>query len=212
MGDGGVVPHGQGDCRRWRRPFRSTDHARAPATPHRDIAPLQPLPGDETNTTPLSSNPAARDLTYHRGGISKNASGAGMIHGVFHHRGGTIRRSSKVYSCRNHSMETSLRRNSSSCAVGHAIVRKPLPAPPRAPLGATPDRSRLGDKRLAERCNRGICCMSVRAHPTEPSISSSMSRFSSTAYSMGSCFTNGSRNPLTIIVDASSSLKPRLMR
>jgi hypothetical protein len=49
-------------------------------------------------------------------------------------------------------------------------------------------------------------------HPTEPSISSSIRRFNSTAYSMGSCFTNGSMNPLTIIMLASASPMPRLMR
>src|SRR4029079_11981833 len=49
-------------------------------------------------------------------------------------------------------------------------------------------------------------------HPTEPSISSAISRFISTAYSIGSSFTIGSMNPLTIIVVASGVDRPRLCR
>ncbi len=49
-------------------------------------------------------------------------------------------------------------------------------------------------------------------HPTVPVISSSIRRFSSTAYSIGSCLTSGSRKPLTIMREASCSLIPLLMR
>ena len=49
-------------------------------------------------------------------------------------------------------------------------------------------------------------------YPTEPSISSWMSRFSSTAYSSGSSLVNGSMKPLTIIVSASLRVMPRLIR
>ena len=45
--------------------------------------------------------------------------------------------------------------------------------------------------------------------PMEPTISSWISRFSSTAYSIGSSFVTGSMKPLTIIAAASSSVKPR---
>src|SRR2546423_1091591 len=48
--------------------------------------------------------------------------------------------------------------------------------------------------------------------PTEPSISSWMRRFSSTAYSSGSSLVNGSMKPLTIIVSASERGMPRLIR
>ena len=48
--------------------------------------------------------------------------------------------------------------------------------------------------------------------PTDPSISSSMRRFISTAYSMGSSRTNGSMKPLTIISRAWSASMPRLCR
>ena len=48
--------------------------------------------------------------------------------------------------------------------------------------------------------------------PTEPSISSWMRRFSSTAYSRGSSLVNGSMKPLTIIVSASARGMPRLIR
>src|SRR5690606_39186119 len=49
-------------------------------------------------------------------------------------------------------------------------------------------------------------------YPTLPSISSSISRFSSTAYSRGSSFAIGSMNPRTTMVAASSSERPRLIR
>ena len=49
-------------------------------------------------------------------------------------------------------------------------------------------------------------------HPTEPSICSWISRFSSTAYSSGSSLVIGSTNPETIIAEASSSDSPRLIR
>ena len=42
----------------------------------------------------------------------------------------------------------------------------------------------------------------------EPSICSSISRFISTAYSIGSSLVIGSMNPLTISLDASSSEMP----
>ena len=50
------------------------------------------------------------------------------------------------------------------------------------------------------------------AYPTLPSICSSISRFISTAYSMGSSFTSGSMKPVTIMADASASDSPRLIR
>lgn len=50
------------------------------------------------------------------------------------------------------------------------------------------------------------------AQPTEPSIWSSMSRLSSTAYSMGSSLTIGSMKPATTIAVACSSVRPRLIR
>ena len=48
--------------------------------------------------------------------------------------------------------------------------------------------------------------------PTDPSICNSIRRFISTAYSIGSSFTSGSMKPLTIMVDASVSDRPRLIR
>src|SRR6185369_5796352 len=50
------------------------------------------------------------------------------------------------------------------------------------------------------------------AHPTAPSICSSMSRLSSNAYSMGSSLAIGSMKPRTIIAIASSSVRPRDIR
>ena len=51
-----------------------------------------------------------------------------------------------------------------------------------------------------------------RSTPREPSICSSISRFISTAYSIGSSLTSGSMKPLTIIELASASVRPRLCR
>ncbi len=50
------------------------------------------------------------------------------------------------------------------------------------------------------------------AYPTLPIISNWISRFSSTAYSSGSSLAIGSMKPLTIMLIASSSLRPRLCR
>ena len=51
-----------------------------------------------------------------------------------------------------------------------------------------------------------------RNYPTDPSICNWISRFISTAYSIGSSLTSGSMKPLTIIALASSSGRPRLIR
>ena len=48
--------------------------------------------------------------------------------------------------------------------------------------------------------------------PTAPSICSSISRFSSSAYSIGSSRAIGSTKPRTIVAMASSSVMPRLIR
>ena len=48
--------------------------------------------------------------------------------------------------------------------------------------------------------------------PTAPSICSSMSRLSSSAYSIGSSLAIGSTNPRTTIAIASSSVRPRLIK
>ena len=49
-------------------------------------------------------------------------------------------------------------------------------------------------------------------HPTAPSICSSISRLSSSAYSIGSSLAIGSTKPRTTIAIASSSVMPRLIR
>ena len=49
-------------------------------------------------------------------------------------------------------------------------------------------------------------------YPTDPSMFSSMSRDHSTAYSMGSVRVTGSMNPLTIMLMACCSERPRLIR
>src|SRR5437588_12900937 len=46
-------------------------------------------------------------------------------------------------------------------------------------------------------------------YPTEPSISSSIRRFSSTEYSIGNCRTRSLTNPFTLKLIAWASVKPR---
>src|SRR4051812_29347660 len=49
----------------------------------------------------------------------------------------------------------------------------------------------------------------LHPHPTDPSISKSMSRFSSTEYSIGNCRTKSFTNPFTDKLIACASLRPR---
>ena len=72
------------------------------------------------------------------------------------------------------------------------------PAPPRGP--ATPPLNEPGP------------LPGDRHQPTAPSICSSISRFSSSAYSIGSSRAIGSTKPRTIVAIASSSVMPRLIR
>ena len=111
-----------------------------------------------------------------------------------------------------------------------AVVQAPQAAQRREPpvlLAAAWHLERLdlvGGEPLARRQDRRLALTFLGAlqlgrepsdflgHPTEPSICSSMSRFSSSAYSMGSSRAMGSTNPRTTIAMASSSVSPRLMR
>ena len=82
------------------------------------------------------------------------------------------------------------------------------------PRGRGPPRNRI--ERNATALLR-FCAVRTRARvpepqPTDPSISSWISRFSSMAYSIGSSLVTGSMKPLTIIDAASSSESPRLWR
>ena len=79
-----------------------------------------------------------------------------------------------------------------------ALARRGERLAPLALLGARQLRGEPGDV--------------LDGHPTEPSICSSMRRFSSSAYSMGSSRAMGSTNPRTTIAIASSSVRPRLIR
>ena len=67
----------------------------------------------------------------------------------------------------------------------------------------------ISKRRSATSCERRRLAGSSGAQPIEPTISSWISRLSSTAYSIGSSFVTGSMKPLTIIAAASSSVKPR---
>src|SRR5690606_2509891 len=55
-------------------------------------------------------------------------------------------------------------------------------------------------------------CVARHRHPTAPSICSSIRRFNSSAYSMGSSRAMGSTNPRTTMAIASPSVRPRLIR
>ena len=103
--------------------------------------------------------------------------------------------------------------------------------PPRGPLGTgkSATSNDVGARR-ARRLGSGADAVAVapvgggprvvrrqgvrggRHQPTAPSICSSMRRFSSRAYSMGSSRAMGSTNPRTIMAMASVSVMPRDMR
>lgn len=61
-------------------------------------------------------------------------------------------------------------------------------------------------------CVCGVTGCGAAGQPTAPSICSSISRLSSSAYSIGSSLAIGSTKPRTIIAIASSSERPRLIR
>ena len=65
---------------------------------------------------------------------------------------------------------------------------------------------------MAAPSRRADLSQAVPAQPTEPSICSSISRLHSTAYSIGSVRVTGSMKPLTIMLIACCSERPRLMR
>ena len=71
---------------------------------------------------------------------------------------------------------------------------------------------RLGDALCGSLDGRWLDNVRIGHQPTEPSISISMRRLSSTAYSSGSCFAMGSMKPRTMSAMASSWLIPRLLR
>ena len=79
-------------------------------------------------------------------------------------------------------------------------VRPWLPSP--APRSATASPGAKSSVAMEE----------LTAQPTAPSICSSISRLSSSAYSIGSSRAIGSTNPRTIMAIASSSVSPRLIR
>ena len=70
------------------------------------------------------------------------------------------------------------------------------------------------DRNAASKPGKGDPDILPRFQPTAPAsiMLISMSRLSSTAYSIGSSFTIGSMKPATIIAVASSSERPRLIR
>jgi hypothetical protein len=87
--------------------------------------------------------------------------------------------------------------------------------PPGQALGLQPGRvaelrRELLDRGPAEAVLEGFHRKS--GHPMPPSISSSIRRLSSTAYSSGSSLVKGSMKPLTIISRASSPEMPRLVK
>ncbi len=98
-------------------------------------------------------------------------------------------------------------------AVGQSHLAEALPglaAITGEPLGLAP-RLQKGREGLVGKARLGGGVDDI-AHPTVPSICNWMRRFISTAYSMGSSLTSGSMKPLTIIVLASGSVSPRLVR
>ena len=81
----------------------------------------------------------------------------------------------------------------------------------RQPLGAGETARCFGSEVVEHRHSVSLRWW-ARCYPTLPSMLSSISRESSTAYSIGSVLTIGSMNPLTIIAVACCSVRPRLIR
>jgi hypothetical protein len=100
---------------------------------------------------------------------------------------------------------------------GRTLVHAPRVGAPLAEPLRLPDRHALdggGAQGVGHAfgLNGLIHCGRVHGQPTDPSISSSIRRLSSTAYSSGSSLAIGSMKPRTIIAIASSSGIPRLVR
>ena len=91
--------------------------------------------------------------------------------------------------------------------------RRELVAQDLAVDGVVIDHERADALHLAASGGRGRTGHGKRLrHPTAPSICSSIRRFSSNAYSIGSSLAIGSMKPRTIMAIASSSVRPRLIR
>ena len=113
------------------------------------------------------------------------------------------------------SVRKSVRRHSSSSRFGSSSVAAAVPAARRCSMahaGSPADAARSTARDVQRTSNPVVVESSVGRHPTEPSIWSWISRFISTAYSIGSSFTIGSMKPDTIIAAASSFGMPRLVR
>src|SRR5690606_27367153 len=93
-------------------------------------------------------------------------------------------------------------------ATGHLEGFHVVAGEPLAP-GRLGNDGALLQRRADVVLGRVLC---HRHQPTDPSICSSMSRLSSSAYSIGSSRAIGSTKPRTIIAIASSSARPRDIR
>ena len=96
-------------------------------------------------------------------------------------------------------------------AVGHASVGEPLGRGERA-ASTSQSGPPSAARRVGGEVRRVMVIADARRYPTAPSMLSSMSRDSSTAYSIGSVLVIGSMKPFTIIAVACCSVSPRLIR
>jgi len=96
-------------------------------------------------------------------------------------------------------------------AASDALIAE-LTAHVESPDGDYRHKWRVGDLVAGLGWDRQGVDLDDRAHPTEPSICSSISRLHSTAYSIGSVLVTGSMNPFTTMPIACSSDRPRLIR
>ena len=103
-----------------------------------------------------------------------------------------------------------LYRQISSAAVGHSTSARRADGSDAARRQASRGRAEPRAASGSEVLERRHRCTAVLADA--PSMLSSMSRESSTAYSIGSVLVIGSMNPLTIIAVACCSVSPRLIR
>ena len=142
---------------------------------------------------------------------------------------GTARSAERTGRARNRRM--SVRIHSSSFCPGIGSSQECLPSARGAARRAKRAPRRAARNASKASCVKPDCVVDSRAfsdrirlrppavpsvananYPTDPSICNWISRFISTAYSIGSSLTSGSMKPLTIIVLASASDRPRLIR
>src|SRR5262249_43803000 len=181
----------------------------------------KPHPGRVLPPNRHHGRPSALSISRHRENrsLAKGFEGPGT-HTISGHKGGAKPRIAVLRQL-NGNPRVGVDFNGHLPGGQPGILVQPTEAPKRSnpPLLFPPSRNRevgqLKRLHLVQPGNGGARLdrpLKPRHQPTAPSICSSISRFSSSAYSIGSSRAIGSTNPRTIVAMASSSVMPRLIR